>query len=114
MKSQHKNFLQLARFHTYFADLFADGKRASYGHYCDENFMDIGSHRNDSFRKERYVALDVSKVYWSDIAQPSLTLLAGTNSAPAQQPYTLDPTLRCRELLDTLIAKIRCNSLAED
>jgi predicted nucleic acid-binding Zn ribbon protein len=76
-------------------DPFADTKDATFGYYSDGRgwiLWSWGPDRDENKRDEWDLSADVEKVYRSDILQPSLTLLAGTSSAPAHQAYTYDPT----------------------
>lgn len=79
---------------SYLRDPFAWATRATYGYYSNEHGFIVYSGGPDM--DERLVDSwdlepDVEFVYKSIIAQPSLTLLAGTSSL-SHEAYTYDPT----------------------
>lgn len=80
---------------SYYRDPFADTEGATFGYYSDwEGWImwSWGSDRDEFEREQWDLAPDVKKVYASEDAQPTLTLLTGTSSAPAHEAYTYDPT----------------------
>ena len=78
----------------YSSDPWADTRGTTYGYYTDERGWILYSFGPDTDENDMGFSdlePDIEQVYRSSISQPSLTLVAGTNSV-SHEAYTYDPT----------------------